>query len=178
MRDVITNTIHTHTHTHTHSLLRWVRSAGKKIPVPSRLSVVKYAGDMGAVDRFDKCVALMRLRLKRCKKRYHRVLGIWYLAAGNNNCIALFAFIFSDVEELRKSKESSGLGYRHWYQNKLGNLVIDEGLRRAEEQWIYISACVVNMFMCRCRITLHRRIRRQLRFSNQDTWSTLNRNVK
>ena len=149
---------------------RWVRAAGKKIPIPSSLAVVKYAGDMGHVDRFDKGVALSRLRLKRCKKRYHRVLGIWELAGVNNNIIVLFGEIVEDIEELKKSKESAALGYRHWFQNQLGNVIIDYGLRKAEEQWVHLSACVVNMFMRRCHLVIRRqRIREQIRFGESDT---------
>lgn len=129
---------------------------------------------MGHVDRFDKCVALSRLRLKRCKKRYHRVLGIWNLAGVNNNVIVLFAFICKDAEELRKSKEASDLGYRHWFQNQLGNVVINHGLHRAEEQWLYMSACRVNMFMRRSLLVIRRRrIRRRIRFGEVYTCITL-----
>lgn len=33
---------------------------------------------MGHVDRVDKNIALSRLRLKRCMKRYHRAIFLWY----------------------------------------------------------------------------------------------------
>ena len=155
-------------------LRRWVRSAGKKIPIPSTLAVVKYAADMGHVDRFDKAVALSRLRLKRCRKRYHRVLGMWMLAAVNNNVLVLFDKTCKDVEELRKSKESKGLGYRHWFQNQLGDSIIKRGLSLAEKQWVYLSACRVNMFMRRCHRVIQRRralarIRERIRFDIHHT---------
>ena len=78
-----------------------------------------YQTHMGWVDRVDKNIALFRLRLKKCLKRYHRAIFLWYLALVLNNIIVLFDALFIDVEDLRKSKEK--IGYKHWFQNSLGN---------------------------------------------------------
>ena len=86
-----------------------------------------YAKHMGHVDRVDKNVSLSRLRLKRCIKRYHRALFIWYMAIVLNNILVLFGLFFCDVDELMKNK--ARIGYKHWFQNQLGNTLIVEGIR-------------------------------------------------
>ena len=86
---------------------------------------------MGWVDRLDKNISLSRLRLKRCMKRYHRALFVWYIAAILNNIMSLFGFLFSDIDELRKSKQR--IGYKHWFQNALGNGLIQYGIKLATE---------------------------------------------
>lgn len=129
-----------------------------------------YQKHMGHVDRMDKNVALSRLRLKRCIKRYHRALFVWYMAVVLNNMMVLFDLLFSDTEELKKSKArfiyslimfmlvsvafakphgaayahihtctthslacthepQHRIGYKHWFQNSLGNALIQEGVR-------------------------------------------------
>ena len=67
-----------------------------------------------------------RLRFKRCIRRYHRAIFIWYLSLVLNNIIVLFGFLFVDADELQRSKEACGLGYKHWFQNEMGNSLIDE----------------------------------------------------
>ena len=68
---------------------------------------------MGHVDRVDKNVSLSRLRLKRCIKRYHRALFVWYIAVVLNNIIVLFALLFNGINEFMKSKKR--IGYKHWF---------------------------------------------------------------
>ena len=108
------------------SSYRWVRSAGKKLPILARLVVLMYQTHMGHVDRLDKNVALSRIRLKRCIKRYHRAIFIWYIAAMLNNIIVLFDLLFPSAKTLRKTK--ARIGYKHWFQNALGNGLIDHGI--------------------------------------------------
>jgi len=99
-----------HTHVCIASLAyRWIRSAGKRLSVYARLVVAMYAKHMGYVDRVDKNVALSRLRLKRCIKRYHRAIFLWYLAIILNNFMVLFSLLFFDADNLKKSMESSGV---------------------------------------------------------------------
>lgn len=59
--------------------------------------------------------------------RYHRALFIWFMAIILNNILILFALLFVDVDELKKSK--ARIGYKHWFQNELGNVLIKEGIR-------------------------------------------------
>ena len=53
---------------------RWDRSASKKIPVTAPLPVVEYNQNMGAVDAVDRSLAIANIRMRRCARRYHRVL--------------------------------------------------------------------------------------------------------
>ena len=85
-----------------------------------------YIMHMGHVDRLDKNVSLSRLRLKRCMKRYHRAIFLWYIAIVLNNVMVLFALLYHDAATLEKSK--GRLGYKHWLQNGLGNALIDKGM--------------------------------------------------
>jgi hypothetical protein len=103
----------------------------KKMPILSRLLVVMYQKHMGHVDRVDKNVSLSRLRLKRCMKRYHRAIFLWYMAIVLNNIIVLFDLLFSDVVNLWRAK--GRLDYKHWFQNALGNALIEYATRRAKE---------------------------------------------
>ena len=57
----------------------------------------------------DKNVSHSRIRLKRCPKRYHRAVFLWYLAIILNNVMALFAILFCDIDELKRSKEAGGV---------------------------------------------------------------------
>ena len=103
----------THSHTHSHTSFRWLRAAHKRLPVFCRLAITMYAKHMGHVDRVDKNVALSRLRLKRCIKRYHRALFVWYIAIVLNSVIVLFSLLFNDIETFIKSKKR--IGYKHWF---------------------------------------------------------------
>ena len=103
----------------------------KKIPIPARLVVSMYQKHMGHVDRVDKNVSLSRMRLKRCMKRYHRAILLWYMGIVLNNIIVLFDLLYSDVLDLRKAK--ARISYKHWMQNELGNVLIEYGIRRTKE---------------------------------------------
>ena len=101
---------------------------------------------MGYVDRFDKNCALFRLRLKRCIKRYHRALFMWYVSLVVNNIIALFDSLFANADELKRSKETSGLGYNHWFSNELGNQLIEKGIHMAGTLKISDAALRITSF--------------------------------
>ena len=102
---------------------------------------------MGHVDRFDKNVALMRIRLKRCMLRYHRVIFMWYICLILNNIMALLIFIFLEFDELQRSKEAKGLGYKHFFQDEMGNQLIKHGLKLAAAFWNHRNAITVTTFM-------------------------------
>ena len=85
-----------------------------------------YVMHMGHVDRLDKNVALSRIRLKRCIKRYHRAIFMWFIAVILNNIIVLFNLLYPSAKTLRKNK--ARIGYKHWFQNALGNGLIDHGI--------------------------------------------------
>ena len=87
----------------------WIRAAKKRIPVLALAVITWYQKHMGHVDRVDKNVALSRLRLKRCMKRYHRAIFLWYLAIILNNMMVLCSLLCEDYTELERAKEASGV---------------------------------------------------------------------
>ena len=114
---------------------------------------------MGHVDRVDKNIALMRMRLIRCIRRYHRALYIWYLCHILNNIIVLFDLLVAEAPELRRSKQ--GMGYRHYFQNEMGNVLIEYGIGLAEDEWVHRNATIVIKFMLRVpSILLTKKLRR------------------
>ena len=64
-----------------------------------------------------------------------------------NNIIVLFSVLFSDAEELQRSKDVCGLGYKHWFQNEMGNVLIDEGIRIASKARVKRAALKVTTFI-------------------------------
>ena len=117
----------------------------KRMPIWARLAVAMYQKWMGLVDRLDKNVSLSRLRLKRCIKRYHRAVFVWYIAIVLNNVMVLFGFLFHDIETFKKSK--ARLGFKHWFQNTLGNVLIEHGIRLAEDAWLNKASTIVTKFI-------------------------------
>ena len=89
---------------------------------------------------------MSRLRFKRCIRRYHRALFIWYLSKVLNNIMVLFKLLFANAEELERAKEASNIGYKQWFQNELGNGLIEEGIRIARIDKREKSAGVVTKF--------------------------------
>ena len=65
-----------------------------------------------------------------------------------HNIIILFDLLF-DTSTLRASKR--GLGYKHWFQNHMGNSMITYGVRLAEDAWVNYNANIVNNFMRRLK---------------------------
>ena len=59
----------------------------------------------------------------------------------------LLGFLFVDADELQRSKEACGLGYKHWFQNEMGNVLIDEGMRISSELKLKSSALKVTTFL-------------------------------
>ena len=73
-------TVHMEARNETTRVLRCCRSKFRRESVIAPLSVVFYQKYMGAVDRMDKVISCIKIRLKRCKRRYHRCL---FLASNN-----------------------------------------------------------------------------------------------
>lgn len=114
---------------------RWMRAAGKYMSVPARLVLRMYQHHMGHVDRVDKNVALSGVRMKRCRKRYHRALFFWYVAAvGINNVLVLFIMLFPAAEEIKKREDANDFGWKHWFQDELAVALISQGLQMATSQ--------------------------------------------
>ena len=64
-----------------------------------------------------------------------------------NNIIVLFGLLFADADELKRSKEACGLGYKHWFQNEMGNVLIDQGIRIASKWKLNRSALKITAFL-------------------------------
>ena len=110
------------------SVTRWMRAAGGFVTVSARVVLKQYQKHMGHVDRVDKNVALSSIRLLRCKLRYHRQLFLWLIAAvGFNNVLILFIMLYPLAAELQKQHESSGFGFKHWFQHELAGVLIKKG---------------------------------------------------
>ena len=56
-------------------------------------------------------------------------------------------FIFLEYEELKRSKEAMGLGYKHFFQNQVGNVLMNHGLKLATVFWTELAAIKVTSFM-------------------------------
>ena len=128
---------------------RWIRAARDRLPVECCLAVVRYKDEMGRVDQVDKNVALSRLRLKRCIRRYHRAFWLWYMAFILNNILVLFDLLF-DTDALKKSYVS--IGYKHWFQNQYGDVLIVRGIRLAEQEKLHVNAKTIIKFMRRTAV--------------------------
>ena len=82
--------------------------------------------------------------------RYHRVIFMWYICLVINNIMALMVFIFLEFDELQRSKEAQGIGYKHFFQNHLGDQLITHGLKLAGVFWRREAAIKVTMFLRFC----------------------------
>ena len=90
---------------------------------------------MGHVDRVDKNVSLASIALKRCKCRYHRQLFLWLISAvAFNNVLILFMMVCPLVEVMQQQHESSGFGWKHWFQHQLASVLINRGIQMAQRQ--------------------------------------------
>ena len=115
---------------------RWVRQWGHYINIKARLLLKKYQKHMGYVDRLDRFMASAGIRLRRCKRRYHRAIFFWMLSEMLNNIFVLFAILFPLAEALKREHEDSSIGFRHWFQDKIGNVLITYGLKHASQEKI------------------------------------------
>ena len=101
------------------------------------------------------------VRTYRCIKRYHRALFIWYIGIVLNNMIVLFDLLSTDAVKLRQSKR--GMGYKHWFQNELGNVLINHGMKLAEDAWLERNAGVIIKFLRHVYTFRSRRHRKKCR---------------
>ena len=113
---------------------RWVRQAGQYEKIKARLLLVKYQKHMGYVDRLDRFMTSANIHLRQCQRRYHRAIFFWMLAAMLNNIFVLFAMLWPLAESLKQKHESCGFGYRHWFQDEIGNALIEYGLKHASQE--------------------------------------------
>jgi len=116
----------------------------KRVPIRAPASVIFYAKNMGGVDRLDKVVALADIRMRRCKKRYHRVIFFWFLSAiGFNNVKVIFEWLIGKENLLALRKKHRDMGYFHWFQDMLAEAIIEHFLSKAaKEAELYLPQSV------------------------------------
>ena len=92
---------------------------------------------MGLVDRFNRMLAGTLMAMGRCKQRYHRALFLGWLlpAVGVINVMVVFLALWpsDELEELKKSRRCPTLGFNRWFQQQLGEALIEYGVRLAKE---------------------------------------------
>ena len=114
---------------------RWIKTLKEYLDVPTRLVLKQYQKHMGHVDRVDKNVALAAMRLLHCSKRYHRAIFLWLLCAvGFNNVLILFVMLFPLVAVLQRHWKNNGTGFKHWFQQELGNVLIEQGMLHVQKE--------------------------------------------
>lgn len=114
-----------------HTVLRWNRAAGERMSIPAPLCLQEYQLNMGAVDRLDKSNAMANIRMRRCQKRYHRVIFFWLLSSfGHHNTkILVEKLVGGDrIKALKRESEVREMGYFHWFQYTLGKSLIEYGI--------------------------------------------------
>ena len=84
-------------------------------------------------------------------------------------------FIFLEYEELKRSKEAKGIGYKHFFQNELDNVLMKHGLELATVFWREEAAVKVTSFMrsllARRRVEKIRKARFALPRQNKFGWT-------
>jgi DNA polymerase III epsilon subunit-like protein len=106
---------------------RWDYQSDQKIDLPCVRAIKEYNKFMGGVDKMDRNVAHSRLFLKS-RYRYHRQIFLWLLAAiGINNTMAIFEQHYPDAKTFRRMKDQNGIGFRNYFQLKLGEALIEFG---------------------------------------------------
>jgi len=114
------------------TVLRWTREKMKRLPVRAPVAVIFYQKMMGAVDRLDKVVALANIRIRRCKKRYHRAMFFWYVSTiGFNNVKVIFERLVGKEQVAALRKRHQRFGYFHWFQDELADTIISKFLSQA-----------------------------------------------
>ena len=65
----------------------------------------------------------------------------------------MFGLLFVDADELQRWKEVCGIGCKHWFQNDMGNALIDEDIRMVAELKLKSSVLKITNFL-RLRLAL------------------------
>jgi hypothetical protein len=92
------------------------------------------------VDYMDKVVSFARIRLKRCKKRYHRAIFLWHLSVvGFHNTKIVWEILLGEEVVKELEKKHGRFGFSHWVQKELANGLIVYGTRMAIQAEILSS---------------------------------------
>ena len=120
------------------TVLRWTQAAFARLPLGCSATLARYAKMMGSVDRFNRALAGTMMAMGRCKQRYHRALFLGWLlpAVGVLNVMVIFLALWpkDDLEELKKSRRCPNLGFNRWFQQQLGEALIEYGTQLAKDK--------------------------------------------
>ena len=118
------------------TVLRWTAEAFARLPRNCSATLARYAKMMGCVDRFNRALAATNMAMGRCKQRYHRALFLGWLlpAVGVLNVMTIFIALVAaeDLAKLKKSRRCPTLGFSRWFQQQLGEALIDYGVCMAK----------------------------------------------
>ena len=121
---------------------RWTHEAFTRLPRNCSATLARYAKMMGGVDRFNRALAGTRMAMGRCKQRYHRALFLGWLLPAVGVLIVMVIFVAlwpkDELVDLKKSRRCLGrcptLGFNRWFQQQLGEALIEYGTRLAKDQ--------------------------------------------
>ena len=121
---------------------RWTKAAGRRLPVPCSIALRKYNKNMGAVDGFNRELAATHMQLGRCKQRWQRSCFLGWLlpAVGLVNVRTAFCEIMKLVwgkgalGALKRARGVATTGFNKWFQSRLGEAVLREGVEAATRE--------------------------------------------
>ena len=119
------------------TVLRWTAEACMRLPRSCSATLARYAKNMGHADRFNRALADTRMAMGRCKQRFHRSMFLgWLLPAIMINIMILFVMLWpvTAMKKLKKSKHCATLGFSRWFQQQLGEALIEVGVRLSKEE--------------------------------------------
>jgi hypothetical protein len=120
------------------TVLRWTAEAFARLPRSCSATLARYAKMMGCVDRFNRTLALTNMAMGQCKQRFHRALFLGWLLPGVGviNVMIIFIALWpaDEMAELKKSRRCPTLGFPRWFQQQLGEALIEYGVRMAKQE--------------------------------------------
>ena len=108
---------------------RWSDADGKKVKRSCSLALYKYSKGMGSVDRVNKEVALARMALGKCPRRFQRQLFLAsdFPIVGLCNVRVAFGWLEPELKEQVKV-DAGTFGYNRRFQLQLGENVVRHGI--------------------------------------------------
>ena len=110
--------------------------------MPCSIALRKYNKNMGAVDGFNRELAATHMQLGRCKQRWQRSCFLGWLlpAVGLINVRTAFCEIMKLVwgkralVALKKARGVATTGFNKWFQSRLGEALLREGVEAATRE--------------------------------------------
>ena len=84
----------------------------------------------------DKIVSSIKVKLKKCKQRYHRSLFIWHLCTVGYNNTRIIAETLAGKEKIDYVKKlgERTMGYNHWLQICFASKLVQRGIKMSVEE--------------------------------------------